>query len=235
MLFVRQATNIPVPKLYALYSDPQTGKNYIMMERIAGETLESLWPSLSEQEKDMVIAKLRQYFDELRRLPSPGYFGRLGGRPLLSFPYHAPSSDPAISGPFKTEDALNEALALRCAQECSSPYMPDFYRQSLPHIFRDHKPTFTHGDLYPNNILVQRLPQDSHPAGERNSSDEFKVTIIDWQLSGWYPDHWEYSFAIIGSRWNNDWGLRVGKILDPYYREVQWFYRLYFNVVFGLT
>ena len=42
MLFVRENTNIPVLQVYALYSDRNTGKNYIIMERIIGESLLSV-------------------------------------------------------------------------------------------------------------------------------------------------------------------------------------------------
>lgn len=39
MLFVRENTDTPVPRVFALYSDPKTGKNFIVMERILGQTL----------------------------------------------------------------------------------------------------------------------------------------------------------------------------------------------------
>ena len=39
MLFVREKTNIPIPRVFALYSAPETGKNFIVMERILGQTL----------------------------------------------------------------------------------------------------------------------------------------------------------------------------------------------------
>ncbi|KAJ1675308.1 hypothetical protein EV182_001519 [Spiromyces aspiralis] len=222
MLFVRQATNIPVPKLYALYSDPQTGKNYIVMEHIAGETLESLWPSLTEQDKDMVIAKLRQYFDELRQLPSPGYFGRLGGRPLRSYFL----GDLPISGPLETEDALNVVILHNFTQKCDSQYRVKFYRQSLPHIFRDHKPVFTHGDLQQKNILVRKAARNPDPAEVSDGGDELEVYLVNWELSGWYPDYWEYCVIFCLTTLNTDWLLRIGKALEPYYCEASWLERM---------
>jgi hypothetical protein len=37
MLFVQENTNVPVPRVFALYSNPETRKNYIVMERIVGQ------------------------------------------------------------------------------------------------------------------------------------------------------------------------------------------------------
>ena len=36
MLFVREKTNIPFPRVFALYSDLETGTNFIVIERILG-------------------------------------------------------------------------------------------------------------------------------------------------------------------------------------------------------
>jgi hypothetical protein len=51
MSFVRENTNVPVPRVYALYSDSKTGKNYIVEERIIGQSLLSVWPQLITLEK----------------------------------------------------------------------------------------------------------------------------------------------------------------------------------------
>lgn len=39
MLFVRDNTNIRVPRVYALYTNPVSGKHFIIIERIIGQTL----------------------------------------------------------------------------------------------------------------------------------------------------------------------------------------------------
>lgn len=44
MLFVREKINIPVPRVFALYSDLETGKNFIVIERILGQTPLLAWP-----------------------------------------------------------------------------------------------------------------------------------------------------------------------------------------------
>lgn len=83
MLFMRGNTNVCVPRVFALYSDTKTGKSFIVMERIIGQTLLAAWPQLTESEKHDILSDLRIQFDELRQLPSPNYFGSFGKRNLL--------------------------------------------------------------------------------------------------------------------------------------------------------
>jgi thiamine kinase-like enzyme len=50
----------------------------------------------------------------------------------------------------------------------------------------DHRIVFTHGDLALHNIIVK----DGHVNA-----------IIDWEFSGWYPEHWDYckTLSFLGS------------------------------------
>jgi hypothetical protein len=46
----------------------------------------------------------------------------------------------------------------------------------------------THSDLYPRNILVQL-----------DSMSTLQITgLVDWELSGAYPEYWEYVKALSG-------------------------------------
>lgn len=69
MLYVRQQTQIPVPRVYALYSRGQT--NHIVMEKIAGQTLSSAWLVLNDFDKQTITGVLSDHFKELRDLPLP--------------------------------------------------------------------------------------------------------------------------------------------------------------------
>jgi hypothetical protein len=60
MLFVRKNTNILVPQVYALFSNAETKKNYIVMEHIQGETQLSASPQLTPSEKDVITTTLRK-------------------------------------------------------------------------------------------------------------------------------------------------------------------------------
>lgn len=46
MLFVRENKNIHVPRVYALYTRPESGKSFIVIERTIGQTLLSAWAEL---------------------------------------------------------------------------------------------------------------------------------------------------------------------------------------------
>lgn len=59
----------------------------------------------------------------------------------------------------------------------------------------DHRTIFTHANLKPKNITIERVVSE-------DESPSFKVTLIDWQISGWYPEFWESCNATIASRFN---------------------------------
>ncbi|PYI05492.1 phosphotransferase enzyme family protein [Aspergillus sclerotiicarbonarius CBS 121057] len=217
MLYVQKSTSIPVPRVYALYSNPETRKNYIIMERIAGQTLLSLWPELNHSEKETVAATLQTYFDELRQLPSPGYYGSLGKRHLCDDIFWTNEPNPEINGPFTSHEAVIEAMALKYTYDGRSVFRADFYRQCLPRLLHSDGSIYTHGDFQRKNIMVPRNADSvSEPAGLR-------VVVIDWEKSGWYPCYWEYCYAVCALRWDDDWCLWLEKMLEPYAGESAWF------------
>lgn len=219
MLFVQENTNIRVPRVFALYSDSATGKNYIVMEKIAGQTLLSLWPQLSPSEKETVVATLHDYFNELRHLSPPDYYGSLGRRCLLDEIFWTYDPEPSINGPFTSENALIEAMARKYTYDGRPPYRADFYRQCLPRLLRSHGPTFTHGDFQRKNIQIQRVVNNS----DGHDTSQLQVTVLDWEKAGWYPSYWEYCLAVCALRWDDDWCLWIEKVLDPCVAESAWF------------
>lgn len=81
----------------------------------------------------------------------------------------------------------------------------DPYRDLLPD---DGEIKFTHADLHRANIMI-------------SSTAPFRViAIVDWGLSGWYPDFWEYCKALYTcwyeSEWRQDW---IDKFLHPRTQE----------------
>lgn len=222
MLFVQENTNIRVPRVFALYSDFATGKNYIVMEKIAGQTLLSLWPQLSPSEKESVVATLHEYFNELRHLTPPDYYGSLGRRCLLDEIFWTYDPEPSINGPFTSENALIEAMARKYTYDGRPPYRADFYRQCLPRLLRSHGPTFTHGDFQRKNIQIQKVVNNS----DGHDTSQLQVTVLDWEKAGWYPSYWEYCLAVCALRWDDDWCLWIEKVLDPCVAESAWFQAL---------
>ncbi|KAJ5358719.1 phosphotransferase enzyme family protein [Penicillium cataractarum] len=213
MLFVRENTNIPIPRVFALYSDPETSKNYIVIERIIGQTLLSAWPQLSTLEKQRITSDLRRYWDDLRPLPSPEYYGSVGKRPLLDEIFWTPQPDPLINGPFGSIEDLNEAMIRKYAYNGGSTYRAEYLRKCFPLVFNDPKAAFTHGDLQRKNIMIRE---------KRQGSDEVSLVLIDWEKSGWYPRYWEYCLAVCALRWDDDWSLWIDRIITPFVAEAAW-------------
>jgi len=65
---------------------------------------------------------------------------------------------------------------------------------------------FTHGDLNPFNIMIR---------GNQVASN------IDWELAGWYPSYWEYTFAWYGNITRDTWQGLITKFLDSYPEELK--------------
>lgn len=58
MLYVWRDISVLVPRVYALFSNLETPKKYIVMECIPGQTLLLLWPQLSLLEKETIAVIL---------------------------------------------------------------------------------------------------------------------------------------------------------------------------------
>lgn len=221
MIFVGRKTKTPVPTVYAIFTSADKKVLYIIMEYIHGSPLSSEWPAMSKSQKDCVYRKLKSYFEELRQIPSPGYFGSLGYRRLLNGMFwtgEGAKRNPAVNGPFQTESGLNEAFVEKTKSNAAlnrrENYKAAFYHRSLPFVLHGHKSVFTHGDFQRKNIIVSKIPVDRKVGG--HIVEDYQVSVIDWEMSGWYPTYWEYCMTAICFRWDDDWPSRVEAILQPY-------------------
>ncbi|KAK8062023.1 hypothetical protein PG994_008389 [Apiospora phragmitis] len=112
MLFVKQST---LTRDGVMRNTPTT-TNYIVMEYIRGETLDARWGNLDDAAKAALAEKLRKYFQMLRHIESPSYFGALGKRPFCDdgFVWHREDEEAQqpnlTSGPFDSEEQLLDAL-----------------------------------------------------------------------------------------------------------------------------
>ncbi|PGH07232.1 hypothetical protein AJ79_06336 [Helicocarpus griseus UAMH5409] len=145
MLFVQQATKVKVPRVYALYNDPESSMNYIVMEFIKGNTLDTQWACLADYQKD--CHNTQTVLQRTIRSSLARVLGSIGKSHLLHGISWTSQPTPSINGPFNSEALLNEALALKYigASDSHSAYKADFYRRSLSDVFRGHRPKFTHG------------------------------------------------------------------------------------------
>ncbi|KAI9374456.1 hypothetical protein BJX61DRAFT_532383 [Aspergillus egyptiacus] len=187
---------------------------YIVMEYIPSISLGTAWPSLTEANKHSIVGQLRCIFDQMRALPSPGVYGSVNRGPVPHRYFFSRDKDPAVTGPFQTEEEFGRAIALRPQAMWSASnrhsFLSDYLARHLPSALRNHPPTFTHGDLYRENVLVRKV------FNSVTKEEAYEVAaLVDWETAGWYPSHWEYAHIFPLLQWVDDWPAYIEKILDP--------------------
>jgi serine/threonine protein kinase len=223
MLYLEQhVQNVPAPRLYAMYRD--AGELFLVMQRVPGERLSSIWPSLTESDKDDIVAKIRAAVDTLRQAKSPwpdDFYGSLDGGGVHHYLFWCRKGSRKYLGPFHGEAAFVAGLTGNYRAATESDGRPDFktrfYELSLPRVLQGHRPTLTHGDLQPKNIMVAERGRNSR--GERS----FDITLVDWEAAGWYPDFWEYTSAFCTPPfldWTDDWCWRLHEFLQIWPAEM---------------
>lgn len=143
---------------------------------------------------------------ELRSIPAPDYLGMLHRQPYLDGVFWSEGLNPKISGPFANREDMNLAIMERLRQTESEQYVR-FLRNMVNETLHGHRTAFTHGDLLPENIMVERLR-------DRDNGLQFRITLLDWESAGWDPEFWDFCNATIASRFKSDWLELMPDILD---------------------
>lgn len=222
LLFLElQKPQIRAPRLYAMWQDANN-ELYIVMERILGQPLDTLWPSLSIDDRKLILGKLRGIFDQIRAIPSPGFFGSVTGGKVPHALCWMADDDPEVNGPFGNGQDLVRGLAKKSRKKwLRNGYqtcMPDFFERRLAPAVGNHSPVFSHTDLLRKNVIVREtsLP----PSVDSGRKRDKEVVVVDWEDAGWYPAYWEYAVAFAGFVWyEDDWPNAVESILDPWCAE----------------
>ncbi|KAK2692927.1 hypothetical protein QWA68_007062 [Fusarium oxysporum] len=144
MLYVAKHTTIPVTRVYAIYQRKEDKKTitYILMEYIPGKSLMDLWSDIDPTRKTSIARTLRTYFDQLRQLKHPEYFGTIhGGPPNI----HLFMQDD-ITGPLKSEREFVDAIIRSYAIELGprGAQKVRYYQLVLPAIFNGDNSPYSH-------------------------------------------------------------------------------------------
>ena len=206
MLFMQQHTQVPVPRVFAIYHDD--GMNFIVMERIHGHTLQETWHTFDDQRKKKLVTQIKEYLGQMRRIGSPGGYCSLNQQPLLHSIFWTPSHD--CDGPFDTEAEFNNAMVRKCRASEALNMKADYYQQVLPNVLKDHAPILTHGDIQKKNIMIR-------------TGSAADIVFVDWESAGWYPSYWEYANTVFASWFESDWFRWVDEFLEPFPNEYAWF------------
>ena len=231
LYFIEHNLKISAPRLYAMYREESNGWLYIIMELLSGEPLDQKWPALLHLEKMQIIKKLGRIFEQMRLLPSPGFYGDVSRRSLPHHLFWTREKNQSISGPFSNEHELNMGFVRKLrmiAQDNGAPsYKADFYERNLSIALRNNPPTFTHSDVQRKNILVREIASQSPSQGR-----DYEVAIIDWEEAGWYPSYWEYASVAIAFQWDDDWPAKFEEIISPWPAETALIKCLYQDIFF---
>lgn len=198
--FIADNSNVPVPKTYGTLTEESTARNFIIMEMVPGEPLSKAWPNLTSAEKRDVAEQIQRAMINLRNIPPAGYIGSLARQPCADGVFWAPDrpADPSLSGPFDTEDDMNQGILRKLESSEHRSYV-GFLRTLMSATLHSHRTFFTHGDLQPKNIIVQRTTSTT------SETSPLRIRIVDWEMAGWYPEYWESCNATIFARFNPDW------------------------------
>lgn len=206
-------TEVPVPKIYGFIADPEHDRSFIIMEFIKGQNLEQILPSLNPVEREDVFKQIQEALTHLRSVEPPDYIGSIGRKRLGDGIFFSDPVDPSKSGPFADQTKMNEGLISRLSETCQTSHV-QLLRTIIESTLRDHKTVFTHADLQPRNIMVHR--KDTKEDG---SAGIFDIKIIDWEMSGWYPEYWEFCNASVWDSSKPEWLDAVQKMMAVYPKE----------------
>ncbi|KAE8319822.1 kinase-like domain-containing protein [Aspergillus transmontanensis] len=209
MKFLAANSKVPVPKVYKAFVDTETNRTFIIIEYVHGDNLQKLLPSLTPTQKAIICKLVRDALDDLRNIPPPDYLGTLNRQPYYDGVFWTKDYNPLIFSPFASQREINHGILERLRQTEPPQYIR-LLENMVDSTLHDHRTVFTHGDLQPKNIMVDEV--ESFEDG----SSSFKITLIDWELAGWYPEYWDFCNATISCRFKPDWLEFIPDILDEY-------------------
>lgn len=118
--------------------------------------------------------------------------------------------DPSISGPFDDEQGFNQGI-LKCLGQRESPHYVRLLHEAIKRTLKGHRTVFAHADLQPKNVMVEQKGVCE------DGSHDYRITIIDWDLAGWYPsEYWEYCNSTVYCQAKPEWLELVPDIFEEY-------------------
>ncbi|KAI0834658.1 phosphotransferase enzyme family protein [Hypoxylon sp. FL0890] len=184
---------IPTPSFLGALNSGQ--RSYIFMSRADGVALDTIWPELTVKHKLSIQEQLNDMFRALRAKPfnlhqDDGCTPRIGSF-TSGICKDTRRSQRVSKTPIHTEAEFNDFLCHQTGRTVT-PWIK-MIRSSLGEC---HRIVMTHGDLHPRNIMVQ-WESDGNGTDAEGEDRRIRVTsLIDWELSGWYPEYWEFVKAL---------------------------------------
>lgn len=203
--YVRKNTSIPVPRILESRLDPDNpggASNWIVMEKLPGTQMGTVWPSMSNSAQSNTLTRLKSYLQQLHALlpPKPGWIGSCSGGPA----YDHRITNMKTCGPFSSVGEFHDFLVAPIKNSPRPEWVKKF-RDLLPDT---HSVNFAHADISWENILVE--PETGEVTG-----------ILDWEMAGFWPEWWEYRKALCGARSQPWWFKVLKEIMQEYPSETE--------------
>ncbi|UPK96643.1 hypothetical protein LCI18_007578 [Fusarium solani-melongenae] len=207
LLYLREhLPNFPAPRPHGLVS---LGNTYLLFTTfIPGRDLEKVWPQLNHSEKQVISDQLESLFLQLRSLSCPVNtpLGGIGGEGCKDLRRGIRIN----ADPIMNENEFQDFIF--SGSKTASSLYAGMLRNMMPKSLT--KVVFTHGDVRPANIMVERVNGDAWEV----------MCIIDWEASGYYPEYWECIKAMnnLTPRDKSDWYQYLPSVISPNRYATHW-------------
>jgi len=163
--FIREkAPEVPVPEVIHMWIDHEWNRTFLILRRIAGQTLDNEWSRLTSDQRLQIASKVVEYCRKLASFSSCRFESATGHAVVEPFLHSTadmshPSWVPRPVGPFSYEGLASHLSAVE----------PE-YNLDVGSLFY-----FYHADLGPTNIIIL---------------NGIIVGILDWESAAYYPKFW---------------------------------------------
>lgn len=167
---VEQFTSIPSPLWFDEFQGTLT---VLVMTAMSGQPLDTVFHRLSYKEREQLSKDLKSALSQLRCIPNKTShaFSNSCGDPMID--HRFPSGN---RGPFHLISDFNAMLVHRSVLQETKDNISSVHA-------RQYRSVFTHADLHPSNILIDR--------GRLSG-------IVDWECAGFFPEYWEFTKLMYG-------------------------------------
>ncbi|KAK4160268.1 hypothetical protein QBC43DRAFT_303939 [Cladorrhinum sp. PSN259] len=199
---VRQNTSIPIPTALDVVistsrnrSGPLSSEAYLLTTKTPGLPLSRCQHVLSDTDYDQIVSQLRDYVAQIREIPN-----KFGPGSAICNTLGEACRDTRIRGASPVGPLADEAAFSQLVAFSDEPAR------------RRHKIVFTHADLNPRDILVDRNVRYADGTFGRGVSG-----IVDWESARHYPEYWEYTKAMFeGFRWTRRYNNLVHEVFKEF-------------------
>jgi thiamine kinase-like enzyme len=165
--FVRQNTQIPIPKVFLVFCINHY--THIVSQFIKGQPLCAHWPTLSDARKEEVGATISSYVRQMQMIQPAA---SCPGPVIPSVPWRGRWFIHDLE-PLESHTALVDWLNHK--GDVTKRFHPTV---NIPSLSSNYPLVFTHGDIAPRNFIM-----DSNNV----------LWLIDFDRAGWYPAYMEYA------------------------------------------